>query len=758
VVHRDIKPDNVLLSGRHALVTDFGVAKAVSEATGREELTTAGMALGTPAYMAPEQAAAEPNIDHRADLYAVGVLGYELLTGRPPFLGRTSQEVLAAHVTQRPEPVSTHRPACPPVLESIIMRCLEKRAADRWQSGDALLAQLEPLATPIAGTTPTTTRPVGAAQRPARGPWGPWLLGAGILLGFGVALVLALSRSSLEVRLGRRVQLTFEPGLEIDPALSPDGGLVAFVAGPLFRTRLYVRQVEGGAAVAITPGGAVFARVPRWSPDGKRLVFRSERGVEVIPALGGASRLLVAAPPADWLDAAWSPDGHSLVYALGDSVYVRAVDGSAVRPLARLPEPHSCAWSPDARWIACVSGNQRFVINEEFGNIAASSVWLLPAGGGAPVRVTDDQALNTSPAWLSGRASLLYISNRDGGRDIYQVALTHSGRPSGAATRLTTGLNASAVTVSANGRRLVYAAFTESSNVWALPIPMSGTASVSRAEPVTTGTQVIEWFDISPDGRWLAFDSDRGGPQQIYRVPVAGGEVEQLTSGNEPAFFPSFSPDGQEIAYHGFRGGTRQIFLMRAEGGARTQATSGGGQFRAAEWSPDGRALAVSKAAYTPAQEIDVLSRDAQGRWAAPRTLIKGGVVGVWSPDGHSVLAAVGDASGVKALEIVPVAGGKTRVVLTIRDPASDVAPSTDDYGWSADGQIVYFLGRDPRDGSLGVWQVPVAGGAPRPVARFDDPVRPWHRDGFRVHGKRFYFTVGDEQSDLWMADVEGLQ
>src|SRR5213594_3895570 len=147
VVHRDIKPDNVLLSGRHALVTDFGVAKAVSEATGRQQLTTAGVALGTPAYMAPEQAAADPHLDHRVDIYAVGVMAYELLAGRPPFTGLTPQEVLAAHVTQAPEPVERHRPALAPALSQVVMRCIAKRAADRWQTAEELLTQLEPLTT-----------------------------------------------------------------------------------------------------------------------------------------------------------------------------------------------------------------------------------------------------------------------------------------------------------------------------------------------------------------------------------------------------------------------------------------------------------------------------------------------------------------------------------------------------------------------------------------------------------------------------------
>jgi tetratricopeptide (TPR) repeat protein/tRNA A-37 threonylcarbamoyl transferase component Bud32 len=163
VVHRDMKPDNVMITGRHALVMDFGVAKAVSEASGHAAMTTAGIAMGTPAYMAPEQAAADPNVDHRADLYALGATAYELLTGRPPFTGRTAQEVLAAHVTQRPEPITSRRPALPPALGTAIMRCLEKRPADRYQTAEELLAVLEPIGTPSGGITPAQTAPYPAA-------------------------------------------------------------------------------------------------------------------------------------------------------------------------------------------------------------------------------------------------------------------------------------------------------------------------------------------------------------------------------------------------------------------------------------------------------------------------------------------------------------------------------------------------------------------------------------------------------------------
>jgi TolB-like protein/tetratricopeptide (TPR) repeat protein len=187
VVHRDIKPDNVLLSGGSAMVTDFGVAKALSASTtqGEGQITSLGVAIGTPAYMAPEQASADPLLDHRADVYAWGVLAYEVLTGSPPFLGRPAAALLAAHATEAPEPVTKRRPSIPPALGALVMRCLEKRPADRPQSAAEVVRALDLVTTPSGGSAPT--RSGLASIGPSRGV-GRWA-------SVGAALVVVVAGS-----------------------------------------------------------------------------------------------------------------------------------------------------------------------------------------------------------------------------------------------------------------------------------------------------------------------------------------------------------------------------------------------------------------------------------------------------------------------------------------------------------------------------------------------------------------------------------
>ena len=191
VVHRDIKPDNIMLSSGHAEIMDFGVAKAVTDATGAESITSTGMAIGTPAYMAPEQAAADPKVDHRADIYAVGTMGYEMVAGRPPFVGATPQQVLVAHMTETPTPVTDHRTDVPPGLADVVMRSLAKLPADRWQSAGEMVPLLEAASTPGGGVTPTETHPVSRGTRKTR-----WAAVAAIALMAVAGVVAVMGRGS----------------------------------------------------------------------------------------------------------------------------------------------------------------------------------------------------------------------------------------------------------------------------------------------------------------------------------------------------------------------------------------------------------------------------------------------------------------------------------------------------------------------------------------------------------------------------------
>jgi serine/threonine protein kinase/Tol biopolymer transport system component len=752
VVHRDIKPDNVMLSGRHALVTDFGVAHAVSEATSGGTLTTLGVALGTPSYMSPEQATADPGIDHRADIYAIGVVAYELLAGRLPFTGTSPQQVLAAHVTETPEPVEKHRPGISPALSSAVMRCLEKRPADRWQTAGDLLAALEPLATPSGGLVPTDARlkPVSVQASPRRS----WMVGVGVLalLAVGAFALTRSGKSTPSTAFGRSTQFTNEAGLQIDPAISPDGKLVAFVAGNSARARVYIRPIGGGRSFALSDDSMAQEFEPQWSPDGSQILFRTQNGAAIAPALGGHARGILANSPTDSVTtASWSPDGREIVYARGDTVFVTGADGQSRRMIAAgIREVSWCRWSRQAPLIACVSNNAMARDpGANFANKAPSDIVVVPAAGGAPVHVTADRAMNQSPEWSPRGDRLFFISNRDGPLDVYEVAVTGNGTPRGAPMRVTTGLNARSLSITADANRVAYSLYTGHANIYSLPIPASGVALSTDATPVTSGPQTVEAVSVSPDDKWVTYDSDRDGIANIYRIPVAGGEPEQLTNETFDVFAPALSPDGRLLAYHSFRSGTRDIEVRPLDGGPIEFVTNSPAQESYPVWSPMGDRLLFFD--QNVGGGVYVVSRLGAGKWSTPRRLRFGNAplnagtaFSSWSPDGKSIVTET-----QRAIIVVAADSGAARTVYTAS--ANDPAPET--VIWSRDGRSIYFKSHDA-DGRAMISIVPASGGTPRPVVRFPDLSRPSFRQGFGMSTTRFYFPIEDRQSNVWIAEL----
>jgi serine/threonine-protein kinase len=228
IVHRDIKPENVMLSGRHASVMDFGVAKAISDASDGDSAATAGIALGTPVYMAPEQATADPALDGRADIYALGVLGYELLAGRPPFTEGGPQRILAAHLNQVPEPIAAMRPDVPPALANVVMRALAKTPGERWQSAEQVLEQLEPLRNASGGgITPTATQAIAFAD-PGLARRRRYALGGAVLL-LAMVFLAALAWNRNRVAPASNVAATPAAAVVADITKDPSIAVLPFV-------------------------------------------------------------------------------------------------------------------------------------------------------------------------------------------------------------------------------------------------------------------------------------------------------------------------------------------------------------------------------------------------------------------------------------------------------------------------------------------------------------------------------------------------
>jgi serine/threonine protein kinase/Tol biopolymer transport system component len=628
IIHRDIKPENILLSRGHALVADFGIALAVSHA-GKDRLTETGLSLGTPAYMSPEQATANPKLDGRSDQYSLACVAYEMLAGEPPYTGPTAQAIIAKRFSEPVPHLSTVREV-PPSLDQAVTRALARAPADRFASTTAFAGALSQSQTSVL---PGWTRRVRSI-RPVVLTTGGGLLMAALAV---VAVLRFQHRQESAPTVPTQRQFTFTARAN-EPALSPDGQSIAYVV----ERRSLVREELAGSGPIVLVRSAGWLASPRWSPDGHWLYFTMLRdGVESaaiyrIPVRGGAPiKVVDAIGPIDL-----SPDGRTLVRAASDTLTLHNAVTGMVR--ARFPTgvvmdqgtwegfPQHVAWSPDGRWIASVS-------------LVGGDVMITSADGRRRLLLAHDRV---GPIrWSPKGDALYYLALVRGGTDLMRARFDNwSGVRPGEERVALSGMPNSrdldlVYDLARQGNTLAYVKGPQSQHVWAFKLDAGRDTAIGRR--LSEDSRAYDWPAVSRDGRILAVvQYDENAQGNFFLVSTNGGNFTRLTDGPGWKSNPSWAPDGIRFAYV-LSDSTGSRLVLTDRSGQRlhagTTAPYPQTYFRTS-WSADGRtvlylaergrtlvALEVSQGteAITPGS-------DSIGQW----------VGAALSPDGREVIAA----------------------------------------------------------------------------------------------------------------------
>jgi serine/threonine-protein kinase len=575
VVHRDIKPENILLQNGHALVADFGIALAVEQAGG-VRMTQTGLSLGTPHYMAPEQAMGDRHIGPRADIYALGAVTYEMLAGEPPFTGPNSQAIVAKVITEAAPSLMAHRRSVPASVDAAVARALEKLPADRWQTtskfAEALMAP--DMGASVAGAG--GARAVAAPQRASsakRGAMITAIVGATIVVA-GASWWLGRRSTAPEAPWSELTQLTDASGVETSPSLSPDGESFAYASSVSGRSAIYVQRVGGRNPVPVAGDSTADYVWPAYSPDGREIAYAKRgEGIFVVGATGESPRRLTAFGS----NPAWSPDGRSIVfgseevtspYSVNSTGALWIVDSNGGTP--RRLDPHAAgtfyqpAWSPSGKRIAfwSVAGGQRDILT-------------MPAAGGASVNVTNDAAVDWSPTWSPDGRYLYFASDRGGTMGIWRIRVNQSaGSATGAPELVAAGANGSMdlPRLSRDGSTLVFRSELHSVN----PEAVAFDAAAGRI----TSTSLLEHrtgnlvpTDVSPDGKWLALYNRLERQQDIFVMRTDGSGLARLTDDVARDWVPRFTPDGTGVTFYSNKSGAYDAWMIQRDGSGRTRLT-----------------------------------------------------------------------------------------------------------------------------------------------------------------------------------------
>jgi Tol biopolymer transport system component len=593
IVHRDIKPENLFVTREDRIkILDFGIAKLTGfeGGSGGDSQTLTGHGLGpvgTAAYMSPEQARGD-RTDARSDLFSLGVVLYEMVTGVSPFRRETAAETMTAILREEPPELTEAAPATPG-LGRLLEHCLEKSPASRFQSARDLLFALDSLSGPAPVVTPRLRMlPRALVQALAVGG------GAALIAAIAFALGRGASDASRDL-ISTVHRLTEFVGLEEFPAMSPDSKAVAFTARVGGVEQIFVRLIAGGTPLQVTKDNADHA-LPRWSPDSSSLVYFSPaaRGdlqgtLWEIPALGGAPRRIIGSIGGGDV----GPHGRIAAFRLADKhveLLSAAGDGSDARVMARFAEPvyfKYPRWSPDSRWIAYQRGDG-----------VRWDIFAVRVDDGNPRQLTHDNGQIHGLAWLPDSSGVVYSSGRGSTMPYLPTLglweqLLARGEP-----RRLAGADVSYLQPDIRGTTSVASRMQVEFDLWRFPFEGSAAENVQRAVRLTRQTGQVQTPTVGPADREIAFLSDSGGHANLWITSPSTGELRQLTYEREPAVamgVPIWSPDGGAIAFVSSRGNTGLgfgVWLVNADGGnVRNVASRGLG----VAWSPDSQWIYYSE-------------------------------------------------------------------------------------------------------------------------------------------------------------------